>query len=553
MRLGTTSPSQDERELMRSQPLSPILFEQLEPRLLLSSTGLINPVDNSAVLTGYVTQDIVIETSFDWLATKLTITPDQSGSIFQSPDGGDNPPPSFVFPWVPKVEFDTFVSSGLTADAPYVGLTDGSIFNADQIDAICFNTSTVDIGILTLARVTLDANASGTWEFAAYTAANAQIPQFVGSGDIVNGQLIESGLPSEISVTAQGKTAVSFQDGTGDWVTVSLRGNGTAELYFDDTGPRDMSRIVLSGTDARSSLMIKTKGAGSSTTVGQILIEDGSLGKILAKTTDVIGAGIEATGSGWGKGYVSSMQVRDFKNGADILLAGTSAPRGITIKAGRLYADTDITLGSYLKTFMAIDWVGSSLTAPWASNIAIKGNRRAGITGDLGADITLTGVDPRRSMSLNKLKVAGTLRGSEIRTFGSVGTIMLGAIDGSDVLVGISGSVSRHAAARDDFDNPSAYIKSMKIKGLRLPKGAVIPRFVINSNLSAATIGTVGLLNVDWDNGSELFGLWAYADPLNDREIKSVSYKDTVSGERWRWPFGDGEVFSIPDLMIEII
>ncbi len=548
MRLGNNPLVHNEPQHTQAQPLSPVSFEQLEPRLLLSAS-LITPVDNSAVLTGYVTQDIVIETQFDWLSAELTVTPDQPGSIFQSPFGGDGSPTSAWFAQYPELEYDTFVSSGDTADGPRPTFIGDFAFNTDEIGVTYYTMAMDDIGTLTLARITLDENASGTWSFLAYTSP-AQVPTFAVSGYIVNGRLIQSGLLTEVSITIDASNRGSFQDQDGDLVTISLRGNGSAEVFFDDVGPRDVSRIVLSGTDYKSSLTIATKGE---TSVGQILIEDGSLGKILGKTTDIVGAGIEATGSGAGQGYVGSIQVRDFKNGADVVLPGAGALKGVTVKVSRIYADTDITLGSYLKSFTAFDWVGGSLASPWASKIAIKGDRRAGIIGDLGADMTFTGVDPRKGLSLGKLQVAGTLSGSTIRTQGGIGTIMLGAIENTDVLAGIYGSVLRHAEVRGDFANLNAYIKSVKVKGLKLPKGAAIPRFVSNSNFSAASIGSVSMMNVDWDNGNEPFGIWAYDSPLSSQEIKSVSYKDSVTGERWKWPLRDGEVFDIPDLMIEII
>ena len=178
MRLGNSPPVHKETQRTQPQPLCPVSFEQLEPRLLLSSSTLITPVDNSAALTGYVTQDIVIETTVDWLTTELVVTPDQPGSIFQSPEGDNGPPNSRFVALYPELEYDTFVSTGLAVDGSTPSFISDGIFNTDAIDVIYFNISSNDIGTLTLARITLAENASGTWAFSAYTSSSSQVPAF---------------------------------------------------------------------------------------------------------------------------------------------------------------------------------------------------------------------------------------------------------------------------------------------------------------------------------------------------------------------------------------
>jgi hypothetical protein len=180
-----------------------------------------------------------------------------------------------------------------------------------------------------------------------------------------------------------------------------------------------------------------------------------------------------------------------------------------------------------------------------------RGNRRdPTVTGDLAMDVLLTGMDSR-GVSLGKLYVYGTARGASVRSLGSMSRLQMGATDGSDFLAGIDGGVARYADSQADFTNPLATIGSVKVKGLRLPRGVPAPRFVADTNFSAATIGAVGLLNIDYDNDSDAFGFFALGQGTGS-EIKSVKSVDTVTGERWSWP-DPSQVFARPDMVIQII
>ena len=71
-----------------------------------------------------------------------------------------------------------------------------------------------------------------------------------------------------------------------------------------------------------------------------------------------------------------------------------------------------------------------------------------------------------------------------------------------------------------------------------------------DTNLSAAILGTVRILNADFVNGE--CGLYA-CDADGDREIRRVTYRDTDSGERWSWPPRRNQVFGGPDDFIHIL
>ena len=484
--------------------------------------------------------------------------------------------------------------------------------------------------------------------------------------------------------------SVMYADADETFITVSLTGGGTAEVFFPaGTGQTAskkgitvtgtdlaIDRIELSDTGARSALSFKTKGGTIPGAAIGSISGNKPLAKLAGKTIDLVGDGIQMVGDG----YAGSVQLHDVANGADIIMPGAGAVKGVTIAVGQLFADTDIVLGSPLKSLTAMRWTSSSLTAPWASSITIKGDRRNNVSGDFGADVTLTAADPKtgialsrltaagritnsaitanagsigtitaaqwddgslsatwaktvmikgnrrdssitgdfgavvnltgqdtrglslnklqvagrivdsqitfaggtgtimaaqwdagsldalwaknittkgnrwdaaisgdfgavvnltgqdtRGISLNKLQVAGTAQNATVRTSGSMGSLLLGATNGSDFLAGIKDGVARNAASHDDFHHPAATIKSVKIKGWKMPKGQSAPRFFENSCFSAATLGSISLLNVDYANDEETFGFSAL-DRGTGKEIKSITSKDTVSGEKWKWP-----------------
>jgi len=589
-----------------------------------------------------------------------------------------------------------------------------------------------------------------------------------GPSDALDDVFLAHGIPVsganelEVSLGDGQAKSVTYTDTDGTSVTVSLKG-GMADVRFvgDDLQQLpDKKGVTVAGANVvlvdivvtaggdRTSLTFKTKGGDGLATVDEITSST-ALGKLFGKTVDLVGSGISLSGTG----YIGSIQLHDIKNGADIIMAGTGATKGVTLKLGTLYPGSDIVLGSPLKSLSATQWIGSSLTTPWASNISIKGDRRNGIAGDFGADLTFTGADPKkgvalrklsvagtitdsvitaksgsvgtimaaqwdsgsldalwaknimtkgdrrdpsitgdfgaalnltgqdsrgislnklqvagkivnsqitlagaagtimaaqwdsgsldalwaknimtkgnrrdpsitgnfgaalnltgqdkrgmslnklqvagkildsqitlsgaagtimaaqwdsgsldalwaknimtkgnrrdpaitgdfgasltltgqdsRGMSLNKLQVAGTARNSTVWTAGSMGTLMLGATEGSDFLAGIAETAGRHASGEADFVNPLAVISSAKIKGRKVPKGQVSPRFFVDSNFSVASLGAVSLLNVDYSNDDESFGLFALNQGTG-KEIKSISARDTVTGERWKWPF----------------
>ena len=228
-------------------------------------------------------------------------------------------------------------------------------------------------------------------------------------------------------------TSLKYTDADGTLVTVTMRG-GTADVFFTgyldpvDAGARTIvvtgvdvtiNRIELVGTTTRSSLSFTTsRGTVAGATVGTIMGDD-PVGRLSARTIDLDYRGIVMAGDG----YIADVQLHDITDGADILMLGDGATRGVRITLANV-ADpgTDITLGSYLNSLTATRWVGSTLTTPWVSRITIRGDRRRDIDGDFGVDMTLSGIGATRD-TLGNVSVAGQITGGTWDVDGDVGMV----------------------------------------------------------------------------------------------------------------------------------
>jgi len=208
-----------------------------------------------------------------------------------------------------------------------------------------------------------------------------------------------------------------------------------------------------------------------------------------------------------------------------------------------------LILGGSAGGIKAAQWDGGRLEAFTAGSLSIRGGD--GTAGDFHADVLLTGMGAR-GVSLGRLNVLGTVRDSCLRAAGTMSSLTMGAADRGDFLAGINPLMLRHADVKADFGNAQAAIGSVRVKGLQLARGEQPPRFVVDSNFSAASIGAVSLLNVQFDNGAKPFGLFALNQGGPGDPIASVRHQDTLTGESWNWPVRD-EVFAQPDMVIQII
>lgn len=159
-----------------------------------------------------------------------------------------------------------------------------------------------------------------------------------------------------------------YYDADYDLVSVILKGPGTGSVIQSDSG--DAFQILLNGTDASSSLTIKTTGRDS-TTVHTILVE-GSLKTIKAKHLDLTGS-LQVAGS------LNKIQLNDIADHAQVTVTGES-DRGLTVKTDQIGSDVEFDLAGYLKNFRANYFNSGALLADSIGKVKVK-------FGDLNVDI----------------------------------------------------------------------------------------------------------------------------------------------------------------------
>jgi len=170
-------------------------------------------VDKGGLLGDYVTQDIAIDTSCQWLGAALRVTPDSSGCVFQHPMGSDGPSNPLWWPAWPELEWDTIISNGsldygsdpwiIEGAGHYLGGSDEVVFDDDLISIVWASASAL-YGELTIARVTLLDSTSGSWQLCV-NAGPAGWWHYYG-GSIINGVLMPE--PAALSAICLGVMAL---------------------------------------------------------------------------------------------------------------------------------------------------------------------------------------------------------------------------------------------------------------------------------------------------------------------------------------------------------
>jgi hypothetical protein len=243
--------------------------------------------------------------------------------------------------------------------------------------------------------------------------------------------------------------------------------------------------------------------------------------------------------------------------------AGATDAKGASLgvlKAGMVHNASVVSAGGVGKV-LASCWEGGSISAGWIGSIKTAANARLGGDGGFNGDIALSGLwTPAGKAVLGSAMVAGDLGGqwnvagslgslkvlgkadhARVQAAGAIGSIALGASDGSDFLAGVGGD-KRHAEGPADFAS-AARIGAFRVTGLKMPSGTPLPRFVKDTNISAATIGTVALVNAE-STGNGIYVRWS----ATGGEIKSVVHKDTQYPEN-NWSYPPEGLFTGPDIL----
>ncbi|MCD6304285.1 MAG: hypothetical protein J7M21_04915, partial [Planctomycetes bacterium] len=203
---------------------------------------------------------------------------------------------------------------------------------------------------------------------------------------------------------------------------------------------------------------------------------------------------------------------------------GSATGKFKSLLAGQV-TEADLTVADALGSVKAARWTGGKIEADTVKSFYITGKRLRGaedIIGDFQGDLTVTG-------ELGTFTVLGTARNSTVCAGGSIRSIVVGATDGSDFLAGVADDTLDPADVQPADLAAGATIRSLTVRGWRVPRGQAVPRFVLASNFLASQFGTVRLTNA---GGGESYKLHL---PAED-DIRSLSHKDTQDRENtWTW------------------
>ncbi len=307
------------------------------------------------------------------------------------------------------------------------------------------------------------------------------------------GFLVGTGYPGSLRYTDPDGTIVTIAVKTGV-ARVCLRGfvqllsPGPTQIVVGGTQV-SLYRIEMLQSSATTAVTFTTSGGAiPGATLGEFA-GAAPLGTLSAANIDLVGKGIVMTGAG----YIATATLRDVRNGADILMPGTGAPKGLTLTVRDIPdPGTDIRTGSHFSKLTMARWVGSSLNAPAISTLAVTGNTSIAVPGDFGANLTLTSVIPGQANTLYSAKIAGNITGGTWVIANGVGTITAGSSAPGWTLTA-GGAVSSLTAATDLAGTLTA-VSFGTIKATRELTATIT---ATNANAALASIGTLSAAKVN--------------------------------------------------------
>ncbi len=252
----------------------------------------------------------------------------------------------------------------------------------------------------------------------------------------------------------------------------------------------------------------------------------GFIKKIYAKNS--LGGSISAE-------WIGKVQTKGDLTAAIVATAANA--KGMSI--GALYAgnvgDVSLSVPGGVKSIKVAEWLDGDITANWIGSIKVSGNRRAGIAGNFGANVTLTGT-PAEAYGLKSAKVYGNLLGStvweidgkvgSVRIYGDVNGWVLGEIHKPSYIKSVKlGNVTEATIRSQGYlgavtatqwqsgEIQGGYIKSIKVTG------------EFGANVSANSPNTKYALAKAYITGDVTSGVWEIIG-----NVGSVTVKGTVLG-----------------------
>ena len=348
---------------------------------------------------------------------------------------------------------------------------------------------------------------------------------------------------------------VRYLDADGMWVNVALAGPGRGAIVSDpDSG--DPLRIELADTTDNSVLSITPEGA--SAILGGLNVA-GSLDSLVAEGVDLAGS-LTITGS------VGTVTLGDCTGNMQL---GIGQAREPVLDLAQV---ADLSIGSAvgIESITAVAWLDvdgtpDTITAPSLGQLAIRGSRRAGVSGDFQSDLNLTGATGEASRALGYVQIAGTLADAAWTVAGDIGridavgvsnwsldadgdvrTIRFGCVE--NARLDVSGSIRSILASQwTDSSITAASVAHSQVPGTDAPQAAsaststspaVLAHLVqqrtratnpaprISAALTAWTVGRVDFRIVQFDDS-------APASDIAEWHTGSDTFLSPESRDRW--------------------
>ena len=271
---------------------------------------------------------------------------------------------------------------------------------------------------------------------------------------------------------------LTFTDADGTAAIFSMTGPGSGVLTPNENGK---PTLAITGNSSKTAVNIavskKTRGADGRVTLGDIDADAGSLKSFAAPAINLSGDFTLPTGT------LTTLTLADV-TGSIALLGGAGTP---TITALNLHDASILAPNQAIKTLKLTRWENAAESADHELHaLSIK---TLTIKGDLiGTQIALGMPAAGPKKSLTTMAVTGKMRDSTLTSAASIGSITIGSLDGSKILVHVA---DLPAPTLADFTDLTTSLASLTIKNT-----GSAPSFT-NSIVAAATLTKISLAIVD--------------------------------------------------------
>jgi len=323
---------------------------------------------------------------------------------------------------------------------------------------------------------------------------------------------------AKVAVTAGGVLTTSDADGTA--YTLKLTGGGELTAFKDAFGQLN---ILAVNTTLKSKITLTTKANASDALVslGPIVIR-GDLGAFNAPGANAF-AGLNASATSGTTGALKSLSFFQFfgsLNTPGVISSFTTKFNAIPtitasavgkIKVGLgLYGAGDWNITNGISSITAAQINGLNVTASSIGSIAVKGDKKLGLSGDISfSSFTLTGNDGTpKSFGLKTLTAAGSVFNSTfVIQEGNVSSVTVGRFVNSNLYLDYTPGVAFDTGGT--FGLPAATFSLGKFTTTAKTIGDTSNPFNFafsGSQVVADTIGTVRLSGLNTDNGGVAMG-----------------------------------------------